>query len=246
MGKLINKIRDHYFRDIINRINDLETGIRVLINSPSYVHSEEIGFNGQVGRKQIFKDLLREFRFFQIIETGTYLGDTTGYMAKTAGIPVFSCEKNNRLHDLSKMRLKDISSVYLFNKDSREFLLKLSENYQITKNECFIYLDAHWGKDLPLREEISIVASRWERFIIMIDDFEVPGDKGYIHDSYGTLEYINMKGLRSQYDLCLFFPSTPSTEEPNPPVGCVVLAKRNEMSDRLKKLKSLKIYEKSP
>jgi UDP-N-acetylglucosamine:LPS N-acetylglucosamine transferase len=117
MVKLINKIRDHYFRDVINRINDLETGIRVLINSPSYVHSEETGFNGQVGRKQIFKDLLTEFRFSQIIETGTYLGDTTGYMARTAGIPVFSCEKNNLLHDLSKMRLKDISSVCLFNKD---------------------------------------------------------------------------------------------------------------------------------
>jgi hypothetical protein len=78
----------------------------------------------------------------------------------------------------------------------------------------------------------------------MIDDFEVPGVKGYIHDSFGALEYINMSGLRLQYDLCLFFPSMPSTEEPNPPVGCAVLAKKNDMSDRLKNIKSLKIYEK--
>jgi len=49
------KTRDHFFRDILNRINDLETGIRVLVNSPSYHHDDGGGFNGQNGNEAIYR-----------------------------------------------------------------------------------------------------------------------------------------------------------------------------------------------
>ena len=244
MNKLIKKIRDHYCRDIINRLNDIETGIGVLVNSPSYIHDQEAGFNGVKGRKIIFQDLLSNYRFSHIIETGTYLGDTSGYMAKTSGIPVLTCEKNESLYSLAKMRLKKIKSIQLHNMDSREFFVELSKIPDITQNECFVYLDAHWGKDLPLKEEISIIASRWEKFVMMIDDFKVPGDDGYIHDRFGTLKYINMDRLKTKYNLCAYFPSMPSSQEEKPPTGCVVLAKNDQYADGLRKTNSLCLYEK--
>ena len=244
MNTLITKIRDHYCRDLINRLNDIETGIRVLVNSPSYVHSQETGFNGVNGRKIIFQDLLNNHNFSHIIETGTYLGDTSAYMAMTSGVQVLTCEKNTSLYSLTKMRLKKIKSVDLYNMDSREFLIELSKNHNITQNECFIYLDAHWGKDLPLKEEISIIASCWKKFVMMIDDFKVPDDKGYVHDSYGTLKYIDMARLKTEYNLCAYFPSMPSSEEPTPPTGCVVLAKNGDYAERLRKTNSLRLYEK--
>lgn len=243
MNKLIMKIRDHYCRDIINRLNDIETGISVLVNSPSYVHGQNAGFNGVKGRKVIFQDLLSNYKFSHIIETGTYLGDTSGYMAKTSGIQVLTCEKNTSLYSLAKMRLKETRSVCLHNMDSREFLVELSKNPDITQNECFIYLDAHWGKELPLKEEISTIASCWEKFVIMIDDFKVPGDEGYVHDSYGTLEYIDMSKLKTKYNLCAYFPSMLSSKEPKPPTGCVVLVKNNKYAEGLRKINSLRSYE---
>jgi hypothetical protein len=49
----------------------------------------------------------------------------------------------------------------------------------------FFHLDAHWEGDLPLQEEIEIILGRFPNFLIMIDDFRVPGDSGYGFDDYG-------------------------------------------------------------
>ena len=103
-------------------------------------------------------------------------------------------------------------------------------------------MDAHWGKDLPLKEEISIIASRWDKFVMMIDDFKVPGDDGYMHDSFGTLKYINMDSLKTKYNLCAYFPSMPSSQEVKPPKGCVVLAKNDQYADGLRKTNSLCLF----
>jgi hypothetical protein len=140
------------------------------------------------------------------------------------------------------MRLREFSSISLYNLDSREFLKLLSTSPEIIQNECFIYLDAHWGKDLPLREEISIIASRWEKFIIMIDDFKVPDDDGYKHDRYVTLKYIDMPFLFSHHKLCAFFPTLSSNDEPAGATGCVILAKENELASPLNEMSSIKRY----
>lgn len=240
MHKLTRKLRDHFARDLINRINDLETAVRVLVESPTYRHEEGAGFNGQRGRKKIFDDLLRTYGFSSFIETGTYLGNTAGYMARTSGRPVYSCEINPLLHSLANLRLKEFPSIQLYNCDSRTFLENLSTKPDITECECFIYLDAHWGKDLPLREEISVVASRWKKFIVMIDDFQVPGDEGYVHDSYGTLQYIDFPRLRSGFGLDAWFPAIPSSEEPGGGTGCVILAKEGGFSNPLNDIHSVR------
>jgi hypothetical protein len=243
MGSIIRKLLNHYYRDVLNRINDIETGIDVLVNSPSYIHSAGVGFNGIKGRKQIFSDLIDEGGGFKtIIETGTYLGDTSGYMATAAGIPVLTCEYNTKLYSLAKMRLNKLHLVKLYNIDSRSFLRDLSKDTNITNRECFFYLDAHWGKDLPLKEEIQIIISCWDKFIIMIDDFKVPDDDGYKHDSYGTLEFIEMPKLRTIYNLRSFFPKIRACEEPIPPTGCVVLARNDDYGSRLNSIKSLRLY----
>ncbi|MBU0768856.1 MAG: hypothetical protein KJ687_07185 [Proteobacteria bacterium] len=65
----------------------------MLINSPSYVHGQDANFNGVKRRKITFQDLLSNYKFSHIIETGTCSGDTSGYMAQTSGIPVLTCEK---------------------------------------------------------------------------------------------------------------------------------------------------------
>lgn len=244
---MIKPIRKIILRDIPTRVSVVETAIHVLLNSPEYKKGDDIGFNSQMGRKKIFCDLLSQYDFSNIIETGTYIGDTAGYMAETANLPVFTCEVNSTLYSLAKSRLRNFPSVHPYNLDSRKFLQHLSNQPELTRQECFVYLDAHWRKDLPLQEEVSTIASRWEKFIIMIDDFQVPHDEGYIFDSYGYFTRLNLSLLRpilKKHDLCVFFPNIPSAEESRPrPTGCVIIAKNGEYANPLRRLPSLRSFQ---
>lgn len=243
MKNPLRVIRDHFLRDLINRINDLETGMRVLTESPAYRHDGTAGFNGLEGRKRIFRELVALCEFACLVETGTYLGDSTGYMASETRLPVFSGERNPRLYSLARMRLKDIPGITLFNLDSREFLLRLRDVPEANRGRNFFYLDAHWGKDVPLREEISIIASHWRDFVIMIDDFEVPGDSGYTHGDYGTLSAIGMPALRAKHDLRVYFPTIPSAQERPGAPGCGVVVRNGPMSESLDRIGSLRRHE---
>jgi len=244
---MIKPIRKLILKNLPKRLGDLETAVLTLIDSPAYRSGEDVGFNGQKGKKSIFDDLLSKYRFSNVLETGTYIGDTAGYMAERSQLPVHSCEINQLLYSLAKMRLKAFSLISLYNIDSRDFLDRLSNRPEITRTECFVYLDAHWGKNVPLKEEIILIASRWEKFIIMVDDFQVPDDGGYIFDRYGAFASLNLSYLRKtleKYDLCTFFPSMPSREESRTrPTGCVVLAKNNEYAHPLQQIPSLRAYQ---
>jgi hypothetical protein len=246
ISNLLRILKRYFSRDILNRLNDLETTLYVFINSPTYDHREDVGFNGQKGKKQIFAELLDNFDFRYLIETGSFVGDTTGFMARRAKLPVLSSELNPHFYSLAKLRLKSLPSVSLSNLDSRVFLRNLAERPEITQQECFIYLDAHWGRDCPLREEIAIIASCWEKFIIMIDDFQVPGDYGYGYDRFGTFTKLNLAYIRAElkrFDLHTYFPRLPSAEETGAPSGCVILSKGEQITHALTRIPSLRRHQ---
>jgi len=242
---MMNAIRKHYLRDLINRMNDLETAVHVFANSPSYVPGDGVGLNGSTTRKKIFDELRKKYDFSGIIETGTYLGDTSGYLAETSGLPVYSSEINRILHSLAKMRLKDMKNVCLIHSDSRKFIEEISRDPEIVRKECFFYLDAHWGKDCPLVEEISLIASCWEKFVMMIDDFQVPGDDGYGYDRYGAFKKLNISLIRrsmKKHDLGAYFPAVSSEEEGvlSKPRGFVILMRNDEYANPIKTISLLK------
>ena len=239
-------IKNRIFRDLTKRLNHLEAALLAFIDSPVYRSGSHAGFNGQKGRKDIFSDLIKTYRFQYLIETGTYLGDTAGYMAETSGLPVISCEQDRMFHAMAKMRLKEIPSISLHHLDSRRFLEHLRRDTGIPGHECFIYLDAHWGKDCPLREEVAIISENWERFIVMIDDFQVPGDNGYRYDRYGLFFKLNLPLLRpiiKKFGLRAFSPSMPSGDESKKdPRGCVILTRNNAFAEPLYALPSLRSH----
>ena len=231
------------YKHLKSRMANLEIVVDFLINSPTYIDSEDDGYNGQAFRKIIFRDLLNEFGFEAIFETGTLAGSTAGYMAKSANVPIYTCELNERFFALAKMRLKDIPNIHFNLCDSREFLKMMSEQVD-RKARIFIYLDAHWALDLPLKEEIEIICTSWDTFVIMIDDFKVPGDNGYGYDDYGrgrSLTLENFGKVFNKYGLIPFFPALSSADETCSKRGCVVLAKQGEISERLSKLQSISL-----
>jgi hypothetical protein len=241
-------IKERYFH-IKKRIESLETSVRCLENaidaivvSPRYVPGDEIGFNGQLYRKRIFGEIISVIPTDVIVETGTWLGNTTGYMATTAHKPIYSCELSPRFHALSKMRLQELQDLHLEQCDSRRFLQEVSKG-ELVRKSVFFYLDAHWYDDLPLAEEIGTIVNHWGQFVIMIDDFEVPNDPGYGYDNYGAGKALTVELLRpvmKKHQLVAYFPTARSAEETGARRGCIVLAPNGAYSEKLSRLASLK------
>jgi hypothetical protein len=223
----------------------LEAVVDVLLECPTYVASDDVGFNGQAARKAIFNELTSIIAFHYICETGTWTGNTTGYMAETSKLPIFSTELNRRYYLAAKMRLGRFDNVTLDNLDSRQFIKKLAAHPALKKSCLFFYLDSHWYDDLPLRQEIELIAQHWDQFVVMIDDFKVPDDEGYGYDNYKdgrglSIEYI--EPLLNKHNLATFFPSAPSCTETGKKRGCVVLAKDGSLIEKLEATVFLRRY----
>lgn len=218
------------------KLSVLETQFGSQVLGQDYWLKEAITLNGQVKRKQVFADIISVIKIDGIIETGTNLGFSTGYFAAITGLPVFSCEIDPMRFNLSqKLLLPYFKNIHLYNTSSVKFLKDFSAN---SKGIYFFYLDAHWYNFLPLKQEIQIVAERWEQFVIMVDDFKVEGDRGYGYDDYGpvgtlTLGYI--RELIRDLNLSVYYPVFPSHEETGFKRGYVILSKGsiNQILDNL-------------
>jgi hypothetical protein len=187
--------------------------------------------NGQAARQDIVRQLHQALTVDRVLETGTYRGGTTEFLADTFNVPVRSVEASPRYFAYASNRLRADVRIRLSQGDSRTFLREQAERVARRKESgaapetVFFYLDAHWENDLPLAEELAIIAGAWERAVVMVDDFEVPGDSGYGFDDYGP-----GKALTESYlppvvsDWATFYPATPSASETGARRGCVVLA----------------------
>jgi hypothetical protein len=177
-----------------------------------------------------------------IVETGTWLGNTTGYMAETSQAPVYSCDVDPRFHAIAKMRLAQVEGIHLHLSDSREFLRDLI-NSALRDKSVFFYLDAHWTDDVPLLGELELIANHWRLFVVMVDDFKVPDDPGYGYDDYGSGRALVLETLEpslAKYDLVAYFPAAHSREETGRRRGSILLAPRGDFSERLSHLESLR------
>jgi hypothetical protein len=213
-------------KDVAKRIlGETALGWLDFLRNPNLPASWGGPFNGQKFRQRILFDILYHFPIKAIVETGTFRGTTTDFFAATA-LPVYTTEFHPRYFAYSKLHfLFRRNAIHLYKGDSRSFLRRLSDDPSVPKADVFFYLDAHWGADLPLREELEIIFSKWERPIVMIDDFCVP-NSSYTFDDYGpqkalNLEYINpvVTGNR----LSVFFPAADASEETGSKRGSVVL-----------------------
>ena len=179
-------------------------------------------FNGQERRREIVTALLTKLRPEAIVETGTFRGDTTRFLSEFG--QVHTVEANDRFFGFSQMRFLFSRQVRVYRGDSRSFLRELTP--KLRDKRCFIYLDAHWEEDLPLREELEILRE-WADPIVMIDDFHVPDDPGYRYDAYeaGTLD---LEYLPELPGFVKYFPAVPSSEETGQRSGYLVLARGDD------------------
>jgi hypothetical protein len=183
-------------------------------------------FNGQRRRQEIFRELEHRCGFAAVVETGTFRGDTTEWLAQLAARPVFSIEISPRFHRFAQQRLHHLSQVHLARGDSRLLLDRLASDPLCPRERVLFYLDAHWGQSLPIAEELARIAGAWRRSVVVIDDFRVPDDAGYGWDDYGAAGRLELGAV--PLDLLrpetVLWPAAKSELETGNRRGCVVVA----------------------
>jgi len=203
-------------------------------------------FNGQTFRRRLFDRLVSSMNFEYIVETGTHRGTTTEYMARSTQVPVYTIEADPKLAGFAWVRLRRLRNVHIQLGDSVESLKLILGSPRMRSGLGFFYLDAHWGADLPLAREVSMIVNSCQRAVVMIDDFRVPGDEGYGFDDYGpgrALEIQYLKPTIAQFNLRLFFPACPSKEETGSRRGSVVITWDNACSARLSEIDLLREWQ---
>ena len=190
--------------------------------------------NGQASRRLLVLDLLARIGAGGIIETGTYRATTTCFLAENFAGPIDTCEVNPRFFLQSQQKLAGFPQVRVVESDSRSFLRQVLAA-RAGNAPLFIYLDAHWHDDLPLREELAIILAAGVPAVVMVDDFAVPFDPGYAFDDYGPGKALNTGLLLSLLNppVRLFFPATPAEAETGARRGCCVLSTTAELGEAL-------------
>ena len=193
---------------------------------PALRHSWGSALNGQRHRQDIVRELVWRIPFDVVVETGTFRGSSCEFLAQVTGKPVHTVEAEPRFHGFARRRLMGYPDVEVSLGDSRAFLARLAADSSTTDATGLFYLEAHWHEDLPLVEELEIISAAWQRAVIMIDDFEVPGDPGYGFDDYGPGKSLTASTLpeAALAGWGRYYPSLPASAETGARRGCIVLA----------------------
>jgi hypothetical protein len=218
-------------RWVVDHLPDSVRGSVEYYRHPELLDSLGGPFNGQCFRQLVYLDLAQTCDFKAIVETGAYRGSTTVFLAQNSGgAPVYSCECSSRYFQFTKRRLRTIPNVFFLKSDSREFIRRL----KIPRQEpIFFYLDAHWGEDLPLREELDLIMGNFDHFVVMIDDFEIPNDLEYGFDDYGPGKKLSLCDFPLHQDnrVTCYVPARRSSQESGLRRGAIVLASQSLKSE---------------
>ncbi len=155
------------------------------------IQLNEKGFEGDKFLKEEFQRLIDKHKTNIIIETGTYLGNTTKQLAEMVAT-VFTVEENEDYFFKSNAKFVTARNVLNYKGSSVDILPGILAG-PITSGESnqnvLFFLDAHWGENNPLLQELEIIANHKIKPIIVIHDFKVPDHPELGYDSYDGQDY---------------------------------------------------------
>ena len=143
-------------------------------------------FNGQVRRLQNICLINNAFKPDFCVETGTYLGTTTTFLAGLPNIKTYTFEINPESASHAKNRFVNnypYLNIELVTGDSTVELPKILRTLN-PDVKMFVYLDSHWLYEVPTAQEINFLNEWGSNWIAVIDDFKVEHDPGYGFDTY--------------------------------------------------------------
>jgi cephalosporin hydroxylase len=159
--------------------------------------------------------ICREFSPHVGIETGTYLGSSTPYLAAMVSEAMHTIEIDPAAGALANERFKrnhPQSKIYLRMGDSVSEIVKILENVDPKSKRVIAYLDAHWYEAVPTTKEIEALINWGGSWIAIIDDFRVDSDPLYKFDVYGSIE-IGPSILPATSGISLYVTNQPAFKE---------------------------------
>jgi hypothetical protein len=198
--------------------------------------------NGQTARLEVVRQIFYRCGIQSIIETGTFRGTTTEWLA-AFGVRVITIESHRSTFEFAKRRLKRFKNVEVLFGRSADLLADCLRSI-VPNVPVLAYLDAHWEGDLPLADEIDAICNTLSRFVVIIDDFEVPDDSGYSFDNYGpgkslTAAYLDSSAGRN---LARFYPAVRAEEETGNRRGWIVLTGDPSFQNSLSQISLLRAH----
>jgi hypothetical protein len=187
-------------------------------------------FNGQSKRMSIIWEISRKFDPTLGIETGTFLGSSTPYLASMVSGDMYTIEIEEKTAQLARERFEKNhknSKIKLVVGDSVKEISNILKSVNPNEERILAYLDAHWYTAVPTTSEIDELIKWGGSWIAVIDDFKVPNDDGYKFDVYGAIE-ISKEILPDSERLCLYVPRISSDQETGRRKGTGFVCQKND------------------
>jgi cephalosporin hydroxylase len=178
-------------------------------NAITTLEWSELPFNGQLARANKISQIIAELRPFAILETGTYHGTTTQFLASISECKVYTIEFDQHTASIAVemfVRTGSSEQIEVHLGDSARVTPEIVSGLNSFDKPFLAYLDAHWGNELPLSAELKSL-SKWRGpCVIVIDDFYVPSFPNYGFDVYGDT-HIGPEIIPKNYPFTLYVPN---------------------------------------
>lgn len=142
-------------------------------NEDSYMESE-------------FLRLKKRYDIKHVVETGTYHGITTCWLAKTFNY-VYTTEINPSFYTTAQNRFEEAKvgeSIKSYQGDSVSLLPTIISKIKEIGGNALLFLDAHWYENPLLGELEQIAACKIKPPVICIHDMQNPWDLSMGYDEY--------------------------------------------------------------
>lgn len=166
---------------------------------PILMQFQDQPFNGDTFVEKEFLELKSKYSLNVAVETGSCLFTTTKWLGENFD-KVFTCEINPEYASHGFHKVASMSNVNAFiGMDSVQFIRE--KLHLDSDDKAIFFLDAHWGNNCPLLNEIEAIAGLKQRLnlsnppIIVIHDFYT-GDDTFGYDTYNDerFEYEFIRG----------------------------------------------------
>ena len=148
--------------------------------------NHDLSFSGDSFIANNFLKLKQKFNIENVVETGTYEGDTTIFLAKNfKNVFSIECNQETILKAILNIKNANVNAHLIFGKSEEVFNVLLPK----INNNTIFYLDAHWYAHCPLRDELNLIKKFNLKPVIAIHDFYVPGSKTLGYDSYNNQSF---------------------------------------------------------
>lgn len=163
-------------------------------DAPKLMPFQELPFNGDTIAQAKVIELRDKFDIENAIETGTCFGSTTQFLAQVFD-RVDTIESNRDFINVFGGRRNVTWTVEIeLHEGSSAKLLKNAIYNQFAEGLTLFFLDAHWEKSCPLKEELAQIADAVKKEdlrppVIMIHDWKVPDHPELGFDSYNGQDF---------------------------------------------------------